>query len=87
MRKWNTISRIKRASEIARKRANIRWQRDRDMREKMAALDPIKFEGRIIKRIVVIENEATAKEICFYDFDRYSDRKRKLNQVRAIAFV
>ncbi len=41
-------------------------------------MDPIKFEGRIVRRIIVIENENTVKEAVIYDFDSYRWAKRKL---------
>ena len=77
---------IKAASRRGRRMAKIRWDRDRERRAVIAAMEPMKFPGRIIKRIVVIEREVAAREIVFYEFDRYSDRKRKLQQVRALAF-
>lgn len=50
----------------------------RARREAIAAMDPIKFEGRIVRRIIVIENENTVKEAVIYDFDSYRWAKRKL---------
>ena len=76
---------IKAATDRARHRANIRWQRDREQRAALAAMDPVRFDGRVVRRIVVIDRETTAREIVFYDFDRYSDRKRKLREGRALA--
>ena len=57
------------------------------MRERLAAIEPACFSGEIVRRIVVIDREEKAREIVFYDFDRYSDRMRKLREVRALANV
>jgi hypothetical protein len=85
MSKYLAICKIRSASINARKRANIRWSKDRAMRDRLAEMEPSQFSGRIVRRIVVIENESAAREIIFYDFDTYTDRKRKLNQARALA--
>jgi hypothetical protein len=47
-------------------------------------LEPARFTGRIVQRIVVIEREQTAREIVFFDFDTFTDRRRKLREVRAL---
>jgi hypothetical protein len=83
MSKWSTARKIQRAIVAARKRANVRWQRDRERREVLAAVDPVRFN--VVKRIVVIDQETTAREIVFFDHDRYSDRKRKLRETGALA--
>lgn len=77
---------IRAKRERGRRLANIRWAKDRAMRKRLAELDPIKFTGQLVKRIIVIDHECIAREICFYDFDRYSDRKRKLNHAKALSF-
>lgn len=76
---------IKKASERARRRAQARWAKDRLRRDFLAASDSVKFSGKIVRRIVVIDREAAAREICFYDFDTFADRRRKLREVRAFA--
>jgi len=76
---------IKAASERGRRRANARWDKDRAMRAVITESDPMKFEGRIVKRIVVIEQETKVREVVFYDFDRYNDRRRKLRAVQALS--
>lgn len=74
---------IKAARERGRKLANTRWERDRQRREALAAIDPVRFN--VVKRIVVIDRETTAREIVFFEHDRYSDRKRKLRETGALA--
>lgn len=83
MSKWATIKQIQRARLIAVKRANTRWDRDREQRAALAAIDPVRFE--VVRRLVIIDRETTAREITFYAHDRYADRKRKLRETGALA--
>lgn len=76
---------IKAQRERGRRLANARWDKDRAMRSRLAAIEPSQFTGAIVRRIVVIDREASAFEITFYDFDNYTDRRRKLREVRALA--
>jgi len=69
------------ASERGRARAKRRWELDAQRRARRAAMAPIKFTGRIVKRIIIIEEEVRAKEITIYDFDTFRDMKRKLRSV------
>lgn len=73
--------RRKSASERGKRMAQRRWELDRIRRDRLAALDPIKFEGHILRRIVVIDNEKTVREAVIYDFDGYRSAKRKINGV------
>jgi len=76
---------IRARSERGKRLANIRWQRDRERRMALAAIDPVRFN--VVKRIVVIDRETTAREIVFYAHDRYSDRKRKLRAAHLEALL
>ena len=76
---------IKAARERGRRLANIRWDKERAMRDRIAAIEPANFCGEIVRRVVVIDREKTAREIVFYTFDTYSDRRRKLRDVRALS--
>ena len=76
---------IKRARERGRRLAKIRWDRDRAMREAVAKSELAKIDWTVVKRIIVIDREVKAREIVFYAHDRYMDRKRKLNEARALA--
>lgn len=61
-----TNQQITRKRERGRRMANARWQADRARRDALAraeTLDPLRVPGRIIQRVVVITNEATAMEI------------------------
>jgi hypothetical protein len=55
------------------------------MRDRIAAIEPASFGGEIVRRVVVIDREKSAREIIFYAFDTYSDRRRKLREVRALS--
>ena len=81
MSKWNTIKSIRRKSEIARIRANRRWELDRKRRSDLAAKDPAFTGLRIIRRIVVIEGESTVREAVIYNIDSLRSARQKLNRV------
>lgn len=61
--------------------ARERWRRENERRERLAAMNPIQYPGRIVRRIIVITNECEAKEAIFYDTDSHRDARRKLNRV------
>ena len=76
---------VKAARERGKRRAKARWDKDRAMRDRIAAIEPASFGGEIVRRVVVIDREKSAREIIFYAFDTYSDRRRKLREVRALS--
>lgn len=80
MKAYQTASR-KQRSEKARRMAKVRWDRERAMREKVAAMDPARFEGKIVRRIIVIEREFLSREVVIYDFDSERRAKAKLRAV------
>lgn len=63
--------------------AKARWQRDRERRAKLDALDPIRVGGRILERIVVIRDECRVKERTIFEHDRPCDVRRKRREVFA----
>ena len=67
---------------LAKAGAAERWRRDRDRREKLAALSPIQYPGRIIRRIIVIEREVEVHETIIYDTDSIRDARRKLRALK-----
>jgi hypothetical protein len=83
MSNWLTHKKIAARSIKARARANRRWELDRQRRAALAAMDPVRFD--VVRRIVVIDREITAREIVFYEHDRYTDRKRKLREAGALS--
>jgi hypothetical protein len=73
---------IKEASERARNRVNIRWNR---VREEQAKLDATaQLDRRIVERHVVIRDETRVREAVFYSDDRPCDVRRKLKSLRGI---
>ncbi len=61
--------------------ALVRWTKDRERREFLDRIDPVRVGGRIKRRIVVIDNETLVRERAFYEFDRDCDWKRKLREL------
>jgi hypothetical protein len=72
---------IKAARERGRRMAKARWERDRAQRDKMANLTAEQFPTRIVRRIVVIDNETTAREATIWSFDSERSARRKLQEV------
>lgn len=69
------------ASERGRRMANTRWRNERARQDAIAATDPMRVTGKIVRRIIVIDNEETAREAVIYDFDSMRNARRKLNAV------
>ena len=82
---WNSFkSRKKQAKrELGRKLAGIRWAKDRERRNKIAALEAESNPSRIVRRIVVIDNERDVREIVLWSWENWRDWKRKLKPLLA----
>lgn len=65
------------ASERGRRMAKRRWELDRERRNKLAELTAEQFPSRIVRRIVVIDNETTVRETTIWSFDSYREARRK----------
>lgn len=74
---WLTVRRIKARSIAARNRVNRRWELDRARRNALAAKDPINTGLVIRRRIIVIDNEITAREAVIYETDSVREARRK----------
>lgn len=61
--------------------AKARWERERAQRDKMAMLTAEQFPSRIVRRIVVIDNEITVRETTIWSFDSARSARRKLREV------
>jgi hypothetical protein len=72
---------VKAARERGRRMANRRWQLDRQRRNKLAALTAEQCPTRIVRRIVVIENETMVNEAVFWNFESKRSWRRKERQV------
>jgi hypothetical protein len=77
-----THRKIKQASERARQRVNIRWNRVRAEQAKMDAA-PMP-DRRIVERHVVIRDECRVREAVFYADDRPCDVRRKLRTLKGV---
>jgi hypothetical protein len=81
--------RMQAASERGRKMANARWKNERARQAAIAAADPLRVTGRILRRIIVIdrldlptgETMDTVREAVIYDFDSLRSARRKLRGV------
>ena len=71
----------KAASERGKRMAAERWKRDRERRDRLAAMNPLQYPGRILRRVIVIDRETEVREAIFYDTDSLRDAQRKLRRV------
>jgi len=71
----------KRASDRGRAMARERWRRDRERRTMLAALQPEQAPNHIVRRIVVIDHERTARECVMWSWDSQRECRRKLASV------
>lgn len=77
------VRRKQAASEKGRRMANARWKNERARQDAIAAADPLRVTGRIIRRIVVIDEERAVREAVIYDFDSIRSARSKLRNVLA----
>lgn len=70
-----------RRSEHGRRMSERRWQLDRERRERLALLTAEQYPSRIIRRIVVIDDERTVREAVIWSFDSTRSARRKLRDV------
>ncbi len=61
--------------------ARRRWELDAQRREALAAKDPAFTGLRIIRRIVVIDEEWTVREAVIYEYDSARSARAKLRNV------
>ena len=71
----------KAASERGRRMANARWTRERAERDRLAVLMAEQFPSRIVRRIVVIDNERDVREVTIWNWESGRDWKRKERQI------
>lgn len=69
--------RRKAASERGKRMAARRWEIDAQKRAALVRMNAEKFQGRIVRRVVVIDNEVTVREAVIYDFDSARSSRRK----------
>jgi hypothetical protein len=70
---------------VARKRGQMmawaRWKLDRERRERLAAIAPERYPGRIMRRIVVIDEERDVRETVIFESDSEREARRKVRKV------
>lgn len=77
------LHKIKAARERGRRLANIRWEKDRAFRaalESDAMKDPARATGRIVRRVVIIDDESIVREIVRRDYHTERDWRRMKRQ-------
>ena len=70
-------------SERGRRMANARWAKDRAERDRLALLTAEQFPSRIVRRIVVIDDERVVREVTIWNWESGREWKRKERQVLA----
>lgn len=70
-----------RATERGKRMAEARWKKDREWRDKIAVLTAEQCPSKIIRRIVVIDNERDVREATIFSFDSIRSAKSKLRSV------
>jgi hypothetical protein len=71
----------RRASERGRIMAKRRWELERERRNRLGVLSPEQCPNAIVRRIVVIDNETTVREVVIWSFDSFRSAKRKERSV------
>jgi hypothetical protein len=67
-----------RASERGRRMAARRWALDRERRDQLAALTAEHDPSRILRRIVVIDQERDVRETVIWSWDSFRSARRKI---------
>jgi alkyl hydroperoxide reductase subunit AhpC len=63
--------------------AKARWTKDRAERNRQALLMAEQFPSRIVRRIVVIDDERDVREVTIWNWESGRDWKRKERRVLA----
>jgi hypothetical protein len=68
-------------SERGRRMARRRWDLDREERNRLAKVTAEQYPNRIVRRVIVIDDERDAREAVIFQWDSAREAKRKLRQV------
>jgi hypothetical protein len=71
----------KQASERGRRMAAARWLKDRVRRDALAQIEAEQYPNRIVRRIVVIDDERYAREAVIWRWDSDLEARRKTRKV------
>ncbi len=61
--------------------AAARWALDHERRNQLAKLTAEQYPNRIVRRIIVIDDEKDAREAVIFQWDSAREARRKLRQV------
>lgn len=61
--------------------ANVRWKREREWRDRLAATTAEQCPSQIVLRVVAIRNERDVSEAVVWSFDSRRDARRKLRAI------
>jgi len=73
------------ARERGKKMASRRWRLDRQRRDKIATLTAEQYPTKIVRRIVVIDDEQKVRETVIWSFMSYRERYRMERKALAYA--
>ena len=71
----------KNASERGKRMAAARWAKDRERRKRLAQLTAEQYPNRIVRRVIVIDGERTAREAVIFLWDSDREARRKVRRV------
>ncbi len=69
------------AKERGRQMANVRWQKERQKRDKLARLTAEQHPSKIVLRVIVIREEKDVQEAVVWSFDSRRSAKKKLREI------
>ena len=61
--------------------AKRRWEMDRERRNRLAKVTAEMYPNRIVRRIIVIDEEKDAREVVIFQWDSEREARRKLRKV------
>ena len=71
----------KAASERGRNAAKVRWQRDGERRSALARVTAEQYPNRIVRRVIVINDERIAREAVIFEWDSEREAGRKVRKI------
>lgn len=72
-------------SERGKRLARIRWAKDRERRDRLAALEAERNPTRIAARLVVVVDEQKVREFTMWSFESWRERRKKCRKAEQFA--
>lgn len=69
------------ASERGKRMAKRRWELDRERRNKLAQLTAEQYPNKVVRRIIVIDNEQAVREAVIWQWDSVRFAARKVREI------